>query len=83
MTLSTQIIDLLNSDAAFYNGLSNRDAAEDENTVRFTYPAPVLSGACVGTLIINDNGSIFDDTSDTTHADFDAFRADLESMMEA
>jgi len=83
MSITQKIIARLNSDDAVLNGLSNRDASAIDNVVLFTYPAPVMSGACVGKLVINENGSIFDDTCDQEHASFDAFVADLESMMEA
>lgn len=83
MTTTAQIIERLNSADAIANGLSNADAHESApNVVTFTFPAPVVSGACVGTLTIADDGSIFDDTMDNVHADFDAFVADLNSMME-
>ena len=84
MTLSTRIIERLNAQDAIDNGLSNGDAFQSSSkSVEFTYPAPVISGACVATLEIYADGSIWDDTSETHHADFDAFVADLESMMEA
>lgn len=77
------IIEQLNSDQAFDAGLSNRDAKLDgSNVVTFTYPAPVISGACVGTITINADGSIHDDTSDMTHATYADWLADLTSMME-
>lgn len=90
MTIATQIIDTLNAQRAIDNGLSNGDAVLDAGltaqhgspVVSFSYPAPVMSGACVGTLQITADGSILDDTCDQAHASFDAFVADLESMME-
>lgn len=76
------IIEQLNSDQAFDFGLCNRDAKLDgSNVVTFTYPAPVVSGACVGTITINADGSIHDDTSDTTYSSYAEWLADLESMM--
>lgn len=81
-TIAQMIVERLNRDDAFDFGLCNRDAKlVDDNTVTFTYPAPVISGACVGTLTVAADGSIFDDTMDNVHASFDAFAADLESMM--
>lgn len=77
------IIAQLNSDAAFDNGLSCRDARLDgSNVVTFTYPAPVISGACVGLITIHADGSIHDDTSDDTFPTFDAWLDELNSMME-
>ena len=82
-SIADQIIAALNSDAAFDNGLSHKDAAlVGSNVVTFTYPAPVVSGACVGTLTIAADGSIFDDTMDNVHPNVDSFLADLRSMME-
>ena len=83
MTLSTKLIERLNADDAVQNGLSNGDAKlNGSRVVEFTYPAPVIGGACVGTLEIASDGSIYDSAMDNAHADFDAFCADLESMME-
>lgn len=83
MTIATRIIARLNSADAIANGLSNADAhLSAPNVVSFTYPAPVVGGACVGTLTIADDGSIFDDTMDNVHPNVDAFMADLNSMME-
>lgn len=82
-SITDQIIAALNTDRAFDNGLSRKDAAlTAPNVVTFTYPAPVVSGACVGTLTIAADGSIFDDTSDNVHPNVASFLADLESMME-
>lgn len=78
-----RIIEQLNSDQAFDAGLCNRDAKLDgSNVVTFTYPAPVISGACVGTITLNSDGTIHDDTAGVTFHGFDAWLADLTSMME-
>ena len=82
MTLATQIIARLNADDTRDYGLSNADATlTAPDTITFTYPAPVLSGACVGTIRINEDGSLDDDAAMMIHADFDAFNAELESLM--
>ena len=83
MTTTLQLITKLNSADAIANGLSNADARETApGVVSFSYPAPVLSGSCEGTLTINADGSIYDDIAETTHADFAAFVVDLNAMME-
>lgn len=82
MTTASSIIARLNADDAVTYGLSNADARETApGVITFTYPAPVVGGACVGTLTIAADGSIFDDTMDNVHPNVEAFIADLESMM--
>lgn len=64
MTILGQIRTRLNTAEAATFGLSRADAHIEGNTVVFTYPAPVISGDCVGTITVHDDGRIFDDTSD-------------------
>ena len=83
MTLATRIIAKLNSADAIANGVSNGDAFQSSSkSVEFTYPGPVVSGACVSTLEICKDGSIWDADMEVRHADFAAFVADLNAMME-
>lgn len=81
MTTQARICAALNTDDAVTYGLSNSDARVESNQVIFTYPAPVISGACVGTITVHDDGRIHDDTSDSTFDDFDAWKADLDELM--
>lgn len=76
------ICNALNTNDAFTNGLSFQNATIDANKVQFTYPAPVIGGACLGTITVHDDGRIFDDTSDQEFVNFDQWLADLNSMME-
>lgn len=82
-SIADQIINALNTERAFDNGLSNKDARlTAPNVVTFTYPAPVVSGACIGTLTISADGSIFDDTADCVFTNFDCWNDDFLAMME-
>jgi len=82
--IADQIIARLNAADSIRNGLSNGDAKRAaDNTVTFTFPAPVLSGSCIGSLTIAADGSIFDDTLDNVHSCLDAFIRDLESIMDS
>ena len=82
MTNLERIRAALNTTEAAMHGLSRADARNENNQVIFTYPAPVVSGACVGTITVYDDGRIYDDTSDQEFASFDQWNADLNSMME-
>lgn len=83
MTIASQIIARLNADDAVTYGLSCKDAElVGSNVVTFTYPAPVVGGACHGVITVLADGSIHDDTSDMTHETYADWLADLESMMQ-
>lgn len=81
--ITALIIERLNRDDSFDAGLCNRDAKlAGSNVVTFTFPAPVVSGAVIGTLTVRDDGSIHDDTSDDVFPNYAAWSDDLQSLME-
>lgn len=83
MNIAEQIVAALNDDRAFVAGLSNRDAhVSSPNVVTFTYPAPVMSGACIATIVVNTDNSIDDDICDAHFATFADWIADHNSMLE-
>jgi len=84
VTLAARIAERLNRHDAVDAGASRGDARPDPDClsiVIFTYPAPVISGACVGTIAVTPLGVIHDDTSDTTFPDYAAWELDLLNMM--
>lgn len=83
MNTRSKIIEALNAQNAIDAGLSNGDAhVRDDDLIGFTYPAPVISGACCGHIEVYRDGRIHDDTSDQEFVNFDQWLADLNSMME-
>lgn len=83
-TLAARIAKRLNLPDAVDAGASRADARPDPecpSLVIFTYPAPVISGACVGTITVTPLGVIHDDTSDTTFPDYESWELDLLNMM--
>ena len=85
MTLAERIAERLNRPDAVDAGASLGDARVDADCpslVIFTYPAPVISGACVGTISTHaDGSSIHDDTCDTTHTNYAEWETDLINMI--
>jgi hypothetical protein len=57
----------LNSEKSIEAGMANENSVVvNDNVVTFTYPAPVLSGACCATITVNNDGTVFDDITDQT-----------------
>ena len=84
MTLAERIAERLNRPDAVDAGASRADARPDPerpDLVLFTYPAPVISGACVGTISTFDDGRVHDDTCDTTHTNYAEWETDLINMI--
>lgn len=86
MTLAERIAERLNRPDAVDAGASCADARVDADCpslVIFTYPAPVISGACVGTISTFDDGRVHDETSDATFPDYESWELDLINMISA
>lgn len=84
MTLAERIAERLNRPDAVDAGASCADARVDADCpdlVIFTFPAPVISGACVGTITCYDDGRVHDDTCDTTHTNYADWETDLINMI--
>lgn len=81
-TIAEKIVARLNEQDAYDFGLSNSDARLVGDCVNFTYPAPVLGGACHGVIRTYDDGRVFDDTAKVMFDSYEEWVEDLESMME-
>lgn len=83
MSIAQQIADALNSDVCYDHGYCNKDAvvATDGRTIGFTFPAPVISGACWSSIFVNEDGSIHDRELDLTFANFDRWLEDLDALL--
>lgn len=84
MTVITKIIEQLNSNKAYYCGVSMQDARceEGSNVITYSYPAPVISGAVVGLITVDALGAIYDDCADFKYANYEDWLAALEQLME-
>jgi hypothetical protein len=64
----TAVLNMMNEQKEF--GLVNEVHVDDDNTISYTYPAPVLSGQCWATVVIHDDLSItMDDDMHFTNLD--------------
>jgi hypothetical protein len=82
MTTAADIVARLNAPDAVRNGMSNGDAVlAADGSVRFTYDAPVISGACLGTITFHADGSVHDDAICATWASPEAWLADFDEAL--
>lgn len=79
-TVLAQVKATLETERAYDMGMSIKGSVRrSTNSICFSYPAPVVSGACMGTITVFADGSLSDDTSEAQFDGFDAWLADFEA----
>lgn len=82
-TILDTVAHVLNGPLALAAGLSNGDAVVNGNSVTFTYPAPVVSGACCGSVVLQSTGTLYDDITGEKHNSLSSYMVSLAAMVQA
>lgn len=72
------VFDALNSERAYDYGFSNKDAKIVGNKVVFTYPAPVIAGACIGEIVVNEDETVYDGVLDQLFPSFEMWLSTMD-----
>jgi len=71
----------LNTTESVTAGLSRADAVIDGRFVRYSYPAPVISGVCEGYVELLDDDRLLDSDTDQAFDNLDAWKTMMQDMI--